>query len=643
MCKLIVKPLIYKQLIVYSIFLFSSCQEVNRFEKDDVIQIHTFADQRDAQGVITYLTNEDASLREQAALEFSSLHDSTAIAPLLKLAEFDEAMEVRAAAAYSLGQFRMVGLKNLMLRLLQNENDAKVINQLVIAIGKSSGAEELVKLSKTKKEIRNIYEGLFYASVAGIDLKPLKEFLLEGLNLNSMESFYAAAAMVRADIDLSNNKEILIKSLSSSENSDFRYTISILLGQNFFTDLELAKLIRSQPDYLSRLGFLRGADKNKKTISTTMALPFLEDSVFHVREQAAILLNKISSNDFTSVILPLAQKEKYARIKYLLYETAINTCANEDLCKRISEQLALDYKENGDEYVKGFILKALSSNRINYEFVFDKTFSTESILVRGAGVEALFNSMNNPQNYDEKKYKELIYKSLETRDVALCSMAAIAMRDTSKYNLSDKEKDIELLKNVLSFMRLPRDIETYSDLFLSMQGLMGRNLKKNIKPEFNNPINWELCSRIPDDIKILIETERGDIELELWVNEAPGTVANFISLIQDSFFVDKRLHRVVPGFVVQDGCPRGDGYGSIMKTIRSEFSYRANFEAGTLGMASSGEDTESCQWFITHVNTPHLNGRYTAFGKVISGMEIVHQLSLGDRIYRIRILPNQFF
>jgi cyclophilin family peptidyl-prolyl cis-trans isomerase len=75
-----------------------------------------------------------------------------------------------------------------------------------------------------------------------------------------------------------------------------------------------------------------------------------------------------------------------------------------------------------------------------------------------------------------------------------------------------------------------------------------------------------------------------------------------------------------------------------METVRSEFSRNTKFEEGTIGFASAGEDTESCQWFITHTRTPHLNGRYTAFGRVVKGMEVVHELLLGDGIKSIELL-----
>jgi cyclophilin family peptidyl-prolyl cis-trans isomerase len=95
---------------------------------------------------------------------------------------------------------------------------------------------------------------------------------------------------------------------------------------------------------------------------------------------------------------------------------------------------------------------------------------------------------------------------------------------------------------------------------------------------------------------------------------------------------------MVPNFVLQGGCPRGDGYGGMPWTLRTEIG-RKLFTAGSVGLASAGRDTESCQFFITHSATPHLDGRYTRFGEVVSGMDVVWRLQVGDvmeRVERVR-------
>jgi len=123
----------------------------------------------------------------------------------------------------------------------------------------------------------------------------------------------------------------------------------------------------------------------------------------------------------------------------------------------------------------------------------------------------------------------------------------------------------------------------------------------------------------------------------LLVEEAPGSVANFIALTQSGFFKGKNFHRVVPNFVVQGGDPRGDGWGGTDYSLRSEFANLRYLE-GYVGMASAGKDTESCQWFITHSPTPHLDGRYTIFAKVTAGMEVVHQLEIGDPLVKVELI-----
>ena len=118
------------------------------------------------------------------------------------------------------------------------------------------------------------------------------------------------------------------------------------------------------------------------------------------------------------------------------------------------------------------------------------------------------------------------------------------------------------------------------------------------------------------------------------VNEAPGSVASILKLVEDGFYNGKYFHRMVPNFVVQGGCPRGDGFGGVNYTIRSEFS-SLKYTSGAVGLASSGPDTESCQWFVTHCPTPHLDGRYTIIGYVIKGMETIHKLGVGDRMIKV--------
>jgi cyclophilin family peptidyl-prolyl cis-trans isomerase/HEAT repeat protein len=135
-----------------------------------------------------------------------------------------------------------------------------------------------------------------------------------------------------------------------------------------------------------------------------------------------------------------------------------------------------------------------------------------------------------------------------------------------------------------------------------------------------------------------IVTNRGTIEVELFADDAPLTVDNFLTLARRGYFDGQEWPRVVPNFVIQGGDPRGDTNGGPGYSIRDEID-RHPYLAGSLGMALSGPDTGGSQWFVTHSPQPHLDGTYTVFGRVVRGMEVVGRVLPGDRIIRIEEVP----
>lgn len=135
---------------------------------------------------------------------------------------------------------------------------------------------------------------------------------------------------------------------------------------------------------------------------------------------------------------------------------------------------------------------------------------------------------------------------------------------------------------------------------------------------------------------VFIDTDRGTIQIELAVLDAPLTVENFVMLARKGYFNGLSIHRVVPDFVIQDGDPRGDGEGGPGYTIRDELNER-EYLRGTVGMALDWADTGGSQFFITHSPQPHLDARYTIFGRVVGGMDVVDQIQQWDVIRRIRV------
>ena len=145
----------------------------------------------------------------------------------------------------------------------------------------------------------------------------------------------------------------------------------------------------------------------------------------------------------------------------------------------------------------------------------------------------------------------------------------------------------------------------------------------------------------PVSTQAYIDTDRGTIQIEFAMNDATLTVENFVTLARKGYFNGLSIHRVVANFVIQDGDPRGDGEGAPGYTIRDEFN-QLPYLRGTVGMAlDPWPDSGGSQFFITHSPQPHLDARYTVFGRVISGMDVVDQIQQWDVIRSVRIWDGQ--
>ena len=133
-----------------------------------------------------------------------------------------------------------------------------------------------------------------------------------------------------------------------------------------------------------------------------------------------------------------------------------------------------------------------------------------------------------------------------------------------------------------------------------------------------------------------IITEKGEILITLFENDAPNTVENFIKLAKDGFYNGLIFHRVIKDFMIQGGCPEGTGTGGPGYHIDCEINNKKHL-AGTLSMAHAGKNTGGSQFFICHGNQPHLDGIHTVFGQT-SCMEVVNSISAGDIIQKVEVI-----
>ena len=274
--------------------------------------------------------------------------------------------------------------------------------------------------------------------------------------------------------------------------------------------------------------------------------------------------------------------------------------------------------------------------------------------------------------------KNILYRktlnALKRKDMAITQLASNALADTSYFGLfrGSKLADtlILALKDAYALLASPDDVEAMQAAAAAMGSMKDKRFVPVLEKALTDPdrtvalsaaialrqitgtdytsrvpkstkaihtdYDWATLESIPANAHAVVETSKGTFTIELGRDDAPFTVLTFVKLARKGFYNGLTFHRVVPDFVIQGGDPRGDGWGGPGFSIRTEYSF-AQFVRGAVGIASAGKDTEGCQFFVTHQPTPHLDGRYTVFGKIINGMDVVDQIQIGDTIKRITI------
>jgi cyclophilin family peptidyl-prolyl cis-trans isomerase len=215
-----------------------------------------------------------------------------------------------------------------------------------------------------------------------------------------------------------------------------------------------------------------------------------------------------------------------------------------------------------------------------------------------------------------------LYQARAAAIAALARFGAATATATLNEALGDREWAVRLRAAALL-----RGFDPSSDAASRIRPAPGRSVEAFAAPALVAP---------QVSPHVFLDTDKGTIEIELAVLEAPLTADNFLALARRGYFSGMAIHRVVPNFVVQAGDQRGDGEGGPGYTIRDEINMLP-YVRGSVGMALDGADTGGSQFFITHAPQPHLDGRYTVFGRVVAGMDVVDRLQQWDVIRRVRV------
>ncbi len=623
-------------------FVIVSCnqeKEVNKFSDAALVKIADFQDRRLTDSLFQFFKHENPTYRKDAVLAFASIQDTLAISKLAGILKNDSDPNVRSAAAFALGQTGTINSFEALLEAFIVDKSEIVLREIIEACGKTSSEEGAIKLNRPGSKAEGGLAWSYYRlglrglSDSSVVTKSI-QFLEDTTNLETRLG--AAHFFARGPKDVSAAETVLQKAAMEDQSADVRMAATSALRKiNTSSSLNVLKTIIDQDeDYRVRANAVRALQTFVTPDIKQSLYAALNDSIQHVGITASEVIKAIATKDEFTELVQLARAAKNWRIQGNLFEAALAVSNN----KEIVEEIIRLYEQVENPYGKAALITALGQSTLAYNFINQQLHQSQVPVVKSSAAAALF-SINGHKEFNaelQKIFVDIYKKAFETGDPAVIGTIAAALGDST---LGYKKiiTDYTFLYTAKSKLSLPKDNEALQPVEAAIAYFEGKKVSNELKNEFNHPIDWALVKTIPADQKVIIKTDKGDIIIRLLVEEAPGSVANFVQLVNDHYFDSKNFHRVVPNFVIQGGCNRGDGWGSEDYSIRSEFSMR-RYTEGSVGMASAGKDTEGTQWFITHSPTPHLDGRYTIFAVVKEGMEVVHDIEVGDMILKVELL-----
>lgn len=633
-------------LVLFACGLFSCSDKkpAHKFANPDIVSIWQKADARDKSGILPYLTNADSTLRYEALLALASQQDTTTLQSVAALLA-DADAQIRQAAIYALAQMSTrSALDNLMIHT-SRETDPDCLGELYQALGKRcpqmpDGTVPLPIHDQVKSIFLNatLNEAIEYTGwakgvvflnrtkVASPAVHGRIPYLMQHCPAESRVPM--AYALAGAPYNWAKDNEKYLMSWVKSERSEFvRVPLMNLLGQLGHAEAE-KNLIASasiKPANTPVASAAARALKSIQTLNPDVCLALLDHPSDLVALEFLQMLSQRAPIAWHSSVVEKTTSRSIA-VQAAALEVAVlsgDAAAGKEIWKLLSV--------SADPYDQAACLHALSAIP-EYRMDILETYVINSSVpvIRYSATECLIDMQDRKSNTDF--IDQIWMPAWKTEDVGVCSLLAawIVTHPDQVQNNADVQN---ALSQSIKSLILPRDIETYDAIAAGLTAI--GSPQSPAARDYSHSIDWKLVSELPRIVPIEVTTTKGIFKMELHTEEAPGSVSNFVKLTREGFFNEKAFHRVVPNFVVQTGCPRGDGMGGLDYTIRSEFNAH-DYARGSVGLASSGKDTESCQWFVTHVPTYWLEGRYTLFGQVTEGMDVIEKILVGDRVISVK-------
>ena len=682
-----IPALYYLLLATCYLLLFISCQPPE-FNKKKEVQVgkvnldlrnkrvqllYNLRDKRSTDSLLLFLKDSDVTLRYLAALSFASVRDSNAIEALTPLLR-DPAEDVRIAAAFSLGQIGSIRCERPLIEAFLSKDslsEFQRFNAVVLeAVGKCGSRKSLRQIAAVttyqssdtlllEGQCRAILRFALRDSaiIESVGTQRMVEYVGDE-KIPPSARLVAAYYLARAkDITLDSAQAVTIGLgfVRAVNYPEVRAQIALALSRSKTAPAfgMLSKVIKTEQDWRVKCQIIKALGQFYYDTARVLVAERLYDSNPHVSRAAAEFFVESGKPQDGEWYWRMARDNPSWPAPM---QIALNHAANKNLSFRgdssaksdVNWRLKQLFQQSKNPYDRGACLLGLAEHGRNYTWIHQYGFNDPSLAVKVAATQALVAIMFRKDfwaHFGEgaKGARRTLYnytrEVVANGDPGMIGAIAPAFSKNNPLNFRDVRDSTRLIDFRAAFVKLkmPRDYEAIAALESAIAYLEGRPAPAMPKIPQNHPIDWERLQVVADQTEVTIQTAKGNIVLQLWPQWAPGSVANFIELAGKGFYNGKVFHRVAPNHVIQSGCPRGDGTGALDYSLRTEIGLTWYDRAGLLGMASSGFDTEGTQFFITQSARVHLDGNYTIFGLVKSGMDVVDKILPGDVMEKVTV------
>lgn len=649
----------------------------NSSREEKIKKILVYQDERKNQEIENFLKDTDSLVIRSAVVALANIQDTSSVSSLIKLYKESDTKS-KSAILFALGQLGQNILSSQFLfEELKQRNETSLRCVLFESFGRV-GTEPLLdsmialQVNNNDEEIGKLW-GVTRFALRGIKNKNSINYLFNKLNSGDEEILIRASyALWRSSVYalLKDYLPVLmdkIQMLSAPEKSYLINAMGPIPANDTIKQVLLKSFDNDLSDQLSALKVLEKYKLTKNEFDLLLNKPDFKDE--HARLALFRLLSKsVSSDSIDKIYIS-------GKIKNLLGAPGLSWRERAELYNALTvltgdkclDVLLKESKTKNERYNAKIIKTMGEVNSISALKTLLYKIKTSASLELISQVEAIakLRIKIKCDSNDLVMVKKIYSKALNSKNIALITTTIMALNNLESIDLIPSPELVRIYKK----LRLPDDIEGMVEFVNLFKNFKDAEVFKLLEKEVNSEsrlisdaainsladlsnkeyirtidstdlpkktfYDWEYYSKLLNAPLFEITTEKGNIKIQLFPSEAPFTCISLCKLIDKKYYDGLVFHRVVSNFVIQGGDPLGNGWGGPGYSIRTE-NNPEKFGTGYLGMASAGRDTEGSQFFITHSPQPHLDGKYTVFGKVIEGMDVVNKIQEGDKMITVR-------